>query len=111
MKNTKFIDKMLSIIQEIYEGAFISSASDIIRKEAIDTNDDLLLLLFGDLLGIPNPVSYYTLELLPFLSEELESWERRMQNRKSIIAEKFGQYDFCCWSHRNADEVSGFDTR
>ena len=96
MKNSKCIVKMVSIIQELYEGAFRSSGYDIIRKEAIDTNDDLLLLLYGDLLGIPNPISYYTLELLPFLIEELEDWEIRMQNRKSIIAEKFGQYDFCC---------------
>ena len=51
---------------------------------------------FGDLLGIPNPASYYTLELLPFLAEELEGWERRMQGRKGILAEKAGQYDFCC---------------
>lgn len=78
------------------EGAFKMSASSIIRKEAFDVNDNFLLLLFGDLLGIPNPVLYYTLELLPCLAEEIEGWERRMQNRKSILAEKVGQYDFCC---------------
>jgi len=34
-----------------------------IRKEAWDMNDNVMLLLFGDYLGLPNPISYYTLEL------------------------------------------------
>ncbi|MFQ5868164.1 MAG: hypothetical protein ACE5IT_09285 [bacterium] len=89
-------EKILPTIQGFLEDHFKMSATSIIRKEAFDTNDNFIILLFGDLLGIPNPVSYYTLELLPYLAEELEGWERRMQNRKSIFAEKLGQYDFCC---------------
>ncbi|MFQ6084166.1 MAG: hypothetical protein ACE5WD_12535 [Candidatus Aminicenantia bacterium] len=83
-------------ISDFLEGAFKIPASSVIRKEAFDLNDSFLLLLFGDFLGIPNPVSYYTLELLPYLADELEGWERRILGRKSIIAEKVGQYDFCC---------------
>ncbi|NLB84363.1 MAG: hypothetical protein GX791_09000, partial [Synergistaceae bacterium] len=47
-----------------------------------------------DFLGIPNPISYYMLELLPYMADDLVPWERRMQNRKFIIAEKAAQYDF-----------------
>lgn len=75
-------------------GSFIEIGTQAIRKEAFDVNDNLMLLLFGDFLGIPNPISYYTLELLPYLASELVPWERRMQNRKTIVAEKAGQYDF-----------------
>jgi hypothetical protein len=75
-------------------GSFVEIGTQAIRKEAFDINDNLMLLLFGDFLGIPNPISYYTLELLPYMVEELVPWERRMQNRKSIMAEKAGQYDF-----------------
>lgn len=93
----KIKSKLLrTVISDFLEGAFKVKASSVIRKEAFDLNDDFMLLLFGDFLGIPNPVSYYTLELLPYLADELESWERRILNRKSIIAEKAGQYDFCC---------------
>jgi len=88
--------KILPFIQEFLESWHRTSATGVLRKEAFDNNDNFIILLFGDLLGIPNPVSYYTLELLPYLAEELEGWERRMQNRKSIVAEKFGQFDFCC---------------
>jgi hypothetical protein len=37
-----------------------------------------LLLGFADLLGAPNPVTFYTLELYPELLEEFHGWHRRM---------------------------------
>jgi len=66
----------------------------VVRKEAYDEYDNLLLLLYSDFLGIPNPISYYMLELLPYLADEMEPWERRIQNRKFIAPEKAAQYDF-----------------
>jgi hypothetical protein len=96
MKAPGLKGKIFPAVQEFLEACYKTSATGVIRKEAFDSNDNFIILLFSDLLGIPNPVSYYTLELLPYLAEELEGWERRMQNRKSVIAEKFGQYDFCC---------------
>ena len=75
-------------------GSFVNKRMAVVSKEAFDDNDNLMLLLFGDFLGIPNPVSYYMLELLPYVMEDLVPWERRMQNRKYIVAEKAAQYDF-----------------
>jgi len=77
-----------------HQGTFVDKNMAVVRKEAFDINDNLMLLLFGDYLGIPNPMSYYMLELLPYVADELEPWERRIQNRKFIIAEKAAQYDF-----------------
>lgn len=75
-------------------GTFLEKRTAAIRKEAWDMNDNVMLLLFGDYLGLPNPISYYTLELLPYLAEEMLPWQRRIMNRQSIIAEKAAQYDF-----------------
>lgn len=69
-------------------------ATSLVRKEAMDELDNLMLLAFGDVLGLPVPTSYYTLELLPFLAEELESWKIRMLRRQSAVADRWG--DFCC---------------
>lgn len=88
--------QLSSVINDFLEGAFKMHASNVVRKEAFDLNDSFFILLFGDFLGLLNPFSYYALELLPYLADELESWERRILARKSIITEKFGQYDFCC---------------
>jgi hypothetical protein len=88
--------EVLEWIRLFVKGTFHNTAGGALVKEAHDANDMVLLLLFGDLLGIPNPASYYMLELLPLVAGELEGWERRMQNRRSIMAEKMGQFDFCC---------------
>lgn len=68
----------------------------VLRKEAFEENDIFLLLCFADLIGIPVPTSYYSLELLPYLSGELEGWEKRILERRSVLAEKFGKHDWCC---------------
>jgi hypothetical protein len=73
--------------------SFLEKRYSAIRKEAWDMNDNVMLLLFGDFLGLPNPVSYYTLELLPYLAEEMTPWQRRIMNRQSVVAEKMAQYD------------------
>ncbi len=75
-------------------GTFMDKRNAVVRKEAFDENDDLMLLLFGDYLGIPNPISYYMLELLPYVASDMEAWERRIQNRRMILAEKAAQFDF-----------------
>jgi len=93
-KVLKTLRKWWEIFVLFHHGTFIDKRMAVVRKEAFDINDNLMLLLFGDFLGIPNPVSYYMLELLPYVADELEPWERRIQNRKFIIAEKAAQYDF-----------------
>jgi len=50
--------------------------------------------LFADAFGIPSPVSYYAVELLPHLAEDFEKWERRMWDRGSMIERKGQQYHF-----------------
>jgi len=56
-------------------------------QRAIGLEEDMFMLLcFSDLLGIPNPVSYYSLELLAvFHPKDLEAWIERMGRRKSLI--------------------------
>jgi hypothetical protein len=93
-KNDKLLSKALFWARAFTHGTFVDKRMAVVRKEAFDVNDNLMLLLFGDFLGIPNPISYYMLEVLPYFAEDLIAWERRMQNRKFIIAEKAAQYDF-----------------
>lgn len=90
----RFWKNAKEFVSAFLQGSFVNKRMAVVRKEAFDDNDNLMLLLFGDFLGIPNPVSYYMLELLPYVMEDLVPWERRMQNRKYIVAEKAAQYDF-----------------
>lgn len=56
-----------------------------IMREIRDEDDLFLLLCFSEMLGIPNPASYYTLELYPIILERFHEWHQRMGMEKSPL--------------------------
>ncbi len=78
----------------LYHGMFTHPAYETIEKEAEDLEDEFMLACFPDAFGIPSPVSYYTAELLPHLTDEYEAWQRRLWDRGSLIERKGQQYHF-----------------
>jgi len=81
-------------LRGLYHGLISHPAYEKIEKEAEDTEDAFMLACFPDAFGIPSPVSYYTAELLPFLEDEFEAWERRLWDRDSLVERKGQQYHF-----------------
>ncbi|WP_152189023.1 cory-CC-star protein [Georgenia satyanarayanai] len=43
-----------------------------------DEDDLFMMIVLSDMLGVPNPVSYYTVELLPLMYDRFHDWHRRM---------------------------------
>jgi cellulose biosynthesis protein BcsQ len=78
-----------------FQGAtdFKGRAYELVQTEARLEMDNFLLICYSDLLGIPLPISYYTLELLPYLNAEITDWDKRMMNRKSVWEERWADYD------------------
>jgi hypothetical protein len=64
--------------REIYEGVYMAPYRSAIHREYLEQRDIFLLMGFSDLLGVPNPVQFYTLELLPELIEQFHEWHLRM---------------------------------
>lgn len=63
-------DTLIEYYAAPYRGAFV---------KARQQEDDLfMLLVLSEALGVPNPASYYTLELLPIIYEDFHDWHRRM---------------------------------
>lgn len=91
----KVIKSIIKNTGLFFQGAFDmqSRSRGHIENEANDTMDQFMILCFGDYLGIDLPTSYYALELLPYLAEDLESWQGRMTTKKSVWEEKAGQLD------------------
>lgn len=81
-------------VRGLSHGLFSHPAYEKIEKEAEDIEDTFMLACFPDAFGIPSPVSYYTAELLPFLEDEFEAWERRMWDRGSLLERKGQQLHF-----------------
>ncbi|MDF2615703.1 MAG: hypothetical protein K0Q47_358 [Sedimentibacter sp.] len=92
-------EKLKDILENLR--LFFGAATDFNRKsrsmlfkEAHNEMDEFILLCFGDILGIPIPTTYYSLELLPLIAEDLDGWQQRMINRLYVWEEKWSDYGF-----------------
>lgn len=69
-----------------YEEYYASKYRAQIAREARHEEDLFILLACSDLLGIPNPVQFYTLEMYPYLYERFHQWHIRMGMDRSPIS-------------------------
>ena len=68
------LERAGELINEFYEVRHRGALARERRQE-----DDLfMLLVFAETMGIENPASYYTLELLPLFYERFHEWHLRM---------------------------------
>jgi hypothetical protein len=81
------IKAFLEGLDEFYHAPYRRTLTTAYRDE----NDVFMLMIFAEQLGVPNPVSFYTMELLPFMLEEFHEWHLRMGMEKSPLGH-FG----CC---------------
>lgn len=72
-------------IKTFYEEMYYVPYRQTMQREIQNEEDAFKLLAFSEVLGIPNPVSYYTLELLPFMLEDFHEWHTRMGMEKSPL--------------------------
>jgi len=68
-----------------YDGMFFAPYRSAVARERRDREELFLLMCFSDLLGIPNPVSYYTLELLPTMLGRFHEWHKRQGIERSPL--------------------------
>ncbi|MEJ8764641.1 cory-CC-star protein [Oceanobacillus sp. HCA-5259] len=79
------LDRVKRII-EIYEEILRMPHRTEIARELREEDDLFLLLLYSEMIGIPNPVYYYTLELYPYMIEKFHDWHLRMGMEKSPLS-------------------------
>lgn len=60
------------------EEAYSAPYRGAIARARRDEDDLFMLLVFSEMLGMPNPAAYYTLELQPLMLERFHDWHRRM---------------------------------
>jgi len=64
--------------RDMYDALYMAPYRSQIHREYARQRDLFLLLTTSDLLGVPNPVEFYTLELLPEVMEQFHEWHRRI---------------------------------
>lgn len=70
--------RRLRSARDIYEGIYFVPFRATVYREYLRQRDLLFLLGFSDLLGVPNPVQFYTLELLPEVLNQFHEWHLRL---------------------------------
>ncbi len=70
--------RRLQRARDIYEGVYVAPYRRSIHREYLRQRDLLFVLGFSDLLGVPNPVQFYTLELVPEVLEQFHQWHLRL---------------------------------
>jgi hypothetical protein len=65
-------------VRQLLTEFYVAPYRGAIARARRDQDDLFMLLVFSELMGVPNPAAYYTLELQPLLLEGFHEWHVRM---------------------------------
>ena len=72
------------VVREVFYG-FTRHELDLeMKKERGHLEDLFLLVVYGDLVGLPMLPPYYSLRLLPFIIPITQKWKRRILREKDL---------------------------
>jgi hypothetical protein len=86
----KLIDQTARLLRQgasLYDSVFLAPFRRTARRHVAVEEDLFMLLCFSESLGLPNSVSYYTLELYPYLIDDFHRWHRKMGIEHSPLDE------------------------
>jgi hypothetical protein len=91
LSETSFITRLERIIKgtlkalgEMIYGASIYEMVRDLRKEKSHLEHMFILIVFGDILGIPILPPFYTLRLLPYVVPNIAGWKRSMLRERDL---------------------------
>lgn len=76
--------RFLRVAGDMLYGATIYEMVRDLRKERAQVERLFVLLVFGDLLGVPVLPPYYTLRLLPYVMPNIATWRRSMLRERDL---------------------------
>ena len=81
---TSKLKKIKKILGEVFYGFTIHELDLEMKKERGHTENLFMLMIFGDLVGLPLLPPYYSLRLFPYIVPALEGWKRRVLREKDL---------------------------
>jgi hypothetical protein len=76
--------QLICTLGQMLYGASIYEMVRDLNKERGNLERLFILVVFGDLLGVPVLPPYYTLRLLPYVAPNITGWRRSMLREKDI---------------------------
>ena len=72
------------MLREILYGMTVDEMDLELRKERGSLDHLFMLVVFGDLVGLPLLPPYYSMRLLPFIIPSLQTWKRSVLREKGL---------------------------
>ena len=82
-----FIQKLRSVTTAFFDMLYGATIYEMVRdlhKERAQLEHLFVLVVFGDILGIPILPPYYTLRLLPYVAPRFASWKTSLLRERDI---------------------------
>jgi len=70
------------VVGEVMYGLLLHEPVLIMRKERGHLDNLFMLVIFGDMIGLPLLPPYYSMRLLPHIIPSLKTWKRRVLREK-----------------------------
>jgi hypothetical protein len=71
-------------VREVMYGLLLHEPVLVMRKERGHLDNLFMLVIFGDMIGLPVLPPYYSLRLLPHIIPSLDTWRRRVLREKDL---------------------------
>lgn len=78
------INSISKTLREILYGITLHEMDLELRKERGTLDQLFMLVVFGDLIGLPLLPPYYSMRLLPYIIPSLEKWKRSLLREKDL---------------------------
>ena len=80
----RYLWQLIRTLGEMLYGASVYEMVRDLNKERAHLEHLFILVVFGDLLGIPVLPPYYTLRLLPYVAPNITGWRRTLLRERDI---------------------------
>ena len=72
------------VLREVMYGFMVHEMDMELKKEKGHLDNLFMLVVFGDLIGLPLLPPYYSMRLLPHIIPSIETWKRRVLREKDL---------------------------
>jgi len=80
----KRLNDVRRILNEVFYGLTLHEMDLELKKEKGHINNLFMLIVFGDLIGLPLLPSYYSMRLLPYIMPVINIWKRSVLREKDL---------------------------
>ena len=81
------VKKRLRDLEYLASEAYNAPYRGMAARAKREQDDLFMLMVFSEMMGVPNPATYYTLELQPILLDRFHEWHTRMGMEHSPLDE------------------------